>query len=253
MPNQKDSLPAIYQHREQMLKLIARSFYKEMVNYGVSTNEVLTVTEYLLDSLQNKGNKTNGSAESDRGFFSIKNICDEWDQKNRLTMQEVGIAAIDTALIPKITDWLKAPKIRESFYPAFPESEEELEQYFRAPHRDYFAILYQQTPVGMIGAENIDPHSSKLEMRKLIGDPGMYGKGIGTRATFLFLYYVFVIRKFRKVYIHSIDINIHNININARFGFELEGVLLEDFKVQEEWRDVVRMSLSRSLWMNLFS
>jgi hypothetical protein len=55
--------------------------------------------------------------------------------------------------------------------------------------------------------------------------------GIGKRATFGFLYYVFIIRNLNKVYIHSRDINMRNINLNGRFGFELEGVFLDDIKV----------------------
>ena len=90
-------------------------------------------------------------------------------------------------------------------------------------------------------------------MRKLIGDPAMHGKGIGKRATFLFLYHVFLHRKFEKVYVHSMDTNIRNLNLNGKFGFELEGVFLQDVILQQERRDVVRMALVRSAWLELFS
>jgi len=36
--------------------------------------------------------------------------------------------------------------------------------------------------------------SNKLEMKKLIGNTNVQGKGIGKMATFLFLYYSFFIR-----------------------------------------------------------
>jgi RimJ/RimL family protein N-acetyltransferase len=253
MTNQEDSSTALRHHREQMLKLISKSFYKELINYGVNTHEILTVTEHLLDSLQSKSEKTNGNAEYYRGLFSIKDVGDEWAAKKRLTMQEVSISPLDPALIPRIAAWLKEPGTRESFYPSFPELEDDLGPYFQVPSREYFSISYEQSPVGIIGAENIDTHSAKLEMRKLVGDPGMHGKGIGKRATFLFLYYAFVTRGFRKVYLHSMDVNIRNINLNSKFGFELEGLLVEDFKVRDQWRDVLRMSLTRALWMELFS
>ena len=80
----------------------------------------------------------------------------------------------------------------------------------------------------------------------------MHGKGIGKRATFLFLYYAFMIRKFEKVYVHSMDTNIRNLNLNARFGFELEGLFLQDITIQNERRDVVRMALLRPVWLGLF-
>ncbi len=90
-------------------------------------------------------------------------------------------------------------------------------------------------------------------MRKLVGDAAMRGKGIGKRATFLFLYESFVIRKFRKVYLHSLDINIRNLNLNRKFGFELEGLFLEEARIQDKWRDVIRMALSAPVWLELFS
>jgi len=65
-------------------------------------------------------------------------------------------------------------------------------------------------------------------MKELIGRSELRGRGIGKRATFGFLYHTFMIRNFNKVYIHSRDINIRDISLNSRFGFELEGVFLDD-------------------------
>ena len=82
---------------------------------------------------------------------------------------------------------------------------------------------------------------------------GLRGKGIGKRATFGFLYYAFMILNLNKVYIHSRDINMSNLNLNSRFGFELEGVFFEDLKVGDQRQDVVRMALFKSLWLQIFS
>ena len=90
-------------------------------------------------------------------------------------------------------------------------------------------------------------------MKKLVGESGLQGKGIGKRATFGFLYYAFLILDLNKVYIHSRDINIHNLNLNSRFGFELEGIFFEDIKVGDKRQDIVRMALFKSLWLQVFS
>ena len=81
----------------------------------------------------------------------------------------------------------------------------------------------------------------------------MHGKGIGKRATFGFLYYAFMVRNLNKVYIHSRDINMRNINLNSRFGFELEGVFLDDISVADKREDIVRMALFKSRWLQIFS
>jgi hypothetical protein len=44
-----------------------------------------------------------------------------------------------------------------------------------------------------------------------------------------------------------------NINLNSRFGFELEGVFLDDITVGDKHQDVVRMALFKSPWLQIFS
>jgi RimJ/RimL family protein N-acetyltransferase len=165
----------------------------------------------------------------------------------------VSIAPLRAAFVPQIAAWLSAPALRDSFHPRFPESAEALVSYFQASSRDYFVVFHQDEPAGIVGAEQIDPDASRLEMRKLVGDPQMHGKGIGKRATFLFLYHSFMIRKFEKVYVHSMDTNIRNLNLNSHLGFELEGVFLREIAINNQRRDVVRMALCRQDWVRRFA
>jgi ribosomal-protein-alanine N-acetyltransferase len=250
--NQESGNP-IRKCHEQMLKLVAKGFYNELINYGVNKAEVLSVAGHLLDNITQKGGPANKNTEYYNRLFTIKDIRDDWAGGKRLGLHQVSIAPLDPGFVPTAAAWLRAPGIRESFYPKFPESEAELRQSLQSSTREYFCIYHEQTPAGIIGAENMDAESSRLEMRKLVGDAAMHGKGIGKRATFLFLYYAFVVRQFKKVYIHSLDINIRNLNLNGKFGFELEGVFLEEAMIGGKSRDVIRMALFRPVWLELFS
>jgi RimJ/RimL family protein N-acetyltransferase len=243
---------AIHLRHEQMLRLVAKSFYKELSNYGATKNDVVAVAGHLLDNVMQK-NSINRDTSFYNLQFTTKDIQDEWASAERLTIGQVSIEPIDNRLVPQIAAWLRSPDIRDSFCPRFPDTEEELSLYFRAPNKVYFSIQYQQNPVGLIGGEQLDLESAKLEMRKFIGDPRMQGKGFGKQATFLFLYYAFVIRNFKKVYLHTLDINVRNLNLNSKFGFELEGVFFEDVLIQNVWRDILRMALSASTWLDIFS
>jgi RimJ/RimL family protein N-acetyltransferase len=241
------------QRHEQMLRLVAKGFYNELINYGVTEKEILTVTAHLLDNVMRNGGPKDPQVEFYNTLFTIKHVQDDWQTAKRLSLQQVSITPLEPRLIPQIAAWMRTPSIQASFYPRFPETEEELVPYFKASGRVYFAIMYQANAVGIIGAEQIDLESAKLEMRKLIGDPSMHGKGIGKRATFLFLYYVFVVLKFQKVLVHSFDVNVRNLNLNGKLGFVLEGTLFEDVLVHNTRRDVVRMALTASTWLRLFS
>lgn len=249
----EEPLEVTRKRHAQMLKLVARSFYRELINYGVNGAEVVSVATHLLDNVMQPDIPSRTERESHSHLFTIRDVQDQWGAAKRLELGEVSLRLMSPELVPQVARWLKSAEIRESFYPAFPESEQALVRYFQAANRDYFSIFHREVPVGIIGAEAIDAESAKLEMRKLIGDPAMHGKGIGKRATFLFLYHVFLLRNFEKVYVHSMDTNIRNLNLNGKFGFELEGVFLQDVLIQNHRRDVVRMALVRPVWLELFS
>ncbi len=239
-------------HHEQLLKMVAKGFYNELIKYGIKRSEVITVAGHLLDNVMQKAAASEKPEEFYDRLFTLADILSEWPAKRRLVLGEVTISPLPTSLIPQLALWLATPQVRESFIPHYPESETGLSQYFAQPTRQYFQIAFRDEPVGIIGAENVDRESAKLEMRKLVGDQRFRGKGIGKRATFLFLYYAFMVLHMNKVYIHSDDINIRNLNINSRFGFELEGIFFEDFCNQEKLHDVVRMGLLRSRWLAIF-
>jgi len=236
-----------------MLRLVSKGFYNELINYGVRKDEILRVASHLLDNLMAQEKKPGEGVQYYNHIFTLDTVKDEWKERKRLTVQRVTLRPLQPTVISKVVQWLKNPAIRESFVPAFPEREIDLQKYFTHPTRDYFGIYYNDQPVGIVGGENLDPVAGKLEMKKLVGESGLQGKGIGKRATFGFLYYAFLILDLNKVYIHSRDINIHNLNLNSRFGFELEGIFFEDIKVGDQRQDIVRMALFKSLWLQVFS
>jgi RimJ/RimL family protein N-acetyltransferase len=225
MDEHSDKKIAGKKQRDQMLKLVAKGFYNELTNYGVRKDEILWVASHLLDNLLAQEKKPAEGVEYYDRIFTLASVKDEW----------------------------AVPAVRESFVPAFPENEGELQEHLTHPMREYFGIYYNDQPVGIVGGENIDLRASKLEMKKLVGESGLQGKGIGKRATFGFLYYAFMIRNLNKVYIHSRDINMRNINLNSRFGFELEGVFLDDISVGDKHQDIVRMALFKPRWLQIFS
>lgn len=252
MSEGNDDKGIVKQRRDQMLKLVAKGFYNELINYGVRQDEILKVASHLLDNLIAAPNKPGAGPEYYSTLFTLKTVVDEWAARRRIGVQHVALAPMEPDLVPKVADWLKRPGVRESFVPAFPDRLPALRRYFADPSRDYFTILHEDQPVGIVGAENLDPVTGKIEMKKLVGEPGVEGKGIGKRATFGFLYHAFMIRGVNKVYTHSRDINIRNLNLNSRFGFEVEGIFFEEITVGDKRQDVVRMALFKSLWLAIF-
>lgn len=241
----------VQQQRDQLLRLVAKAFYRELAKYGVARNEVLAVTNHLLENLVSDGS-VGGPKRSFEGPLKITNVNDQWQEQSFLSFSGVTIRPLRPQEVARLVLWLDESEIRNSFVPALPDDPWRILQYFSHPSREYLAILNGDAFVGVIGAENIDLENRKFEMKKLIGELAFRGMGIGTRATFAFLYHAFVVRDMHKVFLYSRETNMRNLNLNARLGFELEGILLEEFKHGSRREDVVRMGLLKPLWQAMF-
>lgn len=252
-PENPDYSQFAEQQQAQMLKLVTKGFYNELINYGVGKSEIVTIASHLLDQLLEQQSSPAKPSQYYNRYFTIDTIRNEWPDRKQLRVDEVSIEPLPKSWLSQVAAWLASPATRALFVAAFPDSAEELGRYFEDPNREYFGIRYRGDPVGIIGAENIDRPSARLEMRKLVGGTDLRGKGIGKRATFAFLYYVFMIQNFDKVYIHSTDINIRNLNLNSQFGFQLEGIFMKEIRTEAGRQDVVRMGLMRPSWMQIFT
>lgn len=240
--------------QEQLLKLVTKGFYNELVNYGVPKADIVTIASHLLGHMSQHDDS---ACKQDRFYsriFKLDSVEDRWAEAQRLSVdRNVVLRPIDPALPALIDEWLAAPKVRTSFVTPYPTTLEALAAHLASPTCHYFCIEYEGEPVGIIGAENLDENSRRLEMRKLVGRRDLQGMGIGTRATFAFLYYAFQILAFEKVYIYSTDVNVRNLNINNQFGFTLEGVFFQELQGEHGRLDIVRMGLLRDQWQAIFA
>ena len=241
--------------QDQMLKLVTNSFYKELKNYGVDSSDIITVSVNLLDHITDNGKSEEKGSEYYNNFFTINSVVDNWEKKQEISFNGVTIKQLQNQHVKPIAEWLGNAEINQTFIGLMPKDINRLSDYLLTkPDIKYFAIYHEKEHfVGIIGAENIDHIFKKVEMKKMIGESQFRGKGIGKSATFLFLYFIFNIMNFNKVYIHSLDTNIGNININSKFGFGLEGILFGEVFINEKYRDVLRMGLLKSTWDEIFS
>jgi RimJ/RimL family protein N-acetyltransferase len=242
-----------WRQRDQLLRLVTKGFYKELTNFGVEPNEIVRVASHLLDNMMSGMDGADNTIASYNSVFDLDAVRDDWDMSRTISVQAVSIRSLQPGTVPSVTRWLGDREVRDSFVPPFPAAPEVLsERLFKDTSR-YFEVVYADQPVGIVGGENLEERDGKVEMKKLVGEGGMQGKGIGKRATFAFLYYAFKILGLNKVYVHSRDLNMRNINLNSRFGFEIEGILHDDVMLDGKRCDVVRMALLRESWLRLFS
>ena len=142
MKESSDEKTPVERQRDQMLKLVTKGFYKELINYGVQKEEILRVASHLLDNLMAQEKKPEGIQYYNR-IFRLDTVTNEWAERKQLAVQHVTLRPLQPPLIIKVLEWLRNPAFRESFVPAFPEKEVELQKHFAHSTREYFGIYYE--------------------------------------------------------------------------------------------------------------
>ncbi len=251
MTDGRQKTPLEVLKQKQMLRVVTGSFYKELIRHGINKSGILSVSMELLDYVT-KGHAGQAAGSVTPYDFQPEEIVNDWKNNCKLSYGAVSVAPLKKEQTTEICDWLNNKSIEHTLIRFFPKEVKALEAYLFDTHRNFLAVYFEDIFVGLIGADSIDTASYKLEMKKFIGSSRFRNRGIGKTATFLFLYYAFEILNMNKVYIHSLDTNISNININNRFGFELEGLLYHDIFIEDSYHDVLRMGLLKSKWHRLF-
>ena len=103
--------------------------------------------------------------------------------------------------------------------------------------------LPDHQPIGAVAYLDYDKRQHKAELRKLIGEPLMRGKGYAKEATQLWIQYGFSTLGLKKIYLNTLDTNIRKIQLNEELGFKVEGILRNEVLVEGAYRDVLRMGL----------
>src|SRR4051794_18767966 len=133
MERSSDEGAVMSQRRDQILKLITRGFFNELINYGVRREEIVRVASHLLDNVLDQQGQPSGAWPVYNTLFDLDSVRDEWKTERRLTIGEVTLRPLEPELIPEVARWLRIPEVSEGFVPAFPPTVEGLQAYFARP------------------------------------------------------------------------------------------------------------------------
>lgn len=86
-------------------------------------------------------------------------------------------------------------------------------------------------------------HKIAKEFGIVMGDKEEWGKGYGTEATRLMLEYGFNVLKLHRIQLLVLDFNRRALRMYRKLGFKREGIQREARVVNDEWHDVIMMSM----------
>ena len=225
---------------EETIDALSRNFFKEADNYGFDYEHYIkfvnTLLEYAIDG------KVNGTmrAKESATFDISKNVT-----SLPVISENLGIRKFDTKTdIDIVHKWMK-DDYGKYFMLSFSSHEHmDIDQLLHNENHIFGLITYKDSqPIGLMAFLNLDKEFHKAELRKLIGDPGFRGKGLGKEATINWIAYGRDGLGLKKVYLRTVETNIRNIKLNEELGFKVEGILRNEVKLNDTYYDVLRMGL----------
>lgn len=224
------------------IETLTRNFFKESLEYGFKYEDYLKyvniLLEYAITAKESIGD-INGVKENSTDIIANK------DYKLPLKTNSVIIRDfVKKTDIELLEEW-QNDKFGRYFFLSMTNSQDSTpENVVNSTYNKLGIItLTDETPIGVVAFLNIDKAHKKAELRKLIGTPEYRARGYGKEATRYWIKYGFRSLGLKKIYLNTIDTNIHNIKINEEMGFKVEGILRNEAIVDGTVHDVLRMGL----------
>jgi UDP-4-amino-4,6-dideoxy-N-acetyl-beta-L-altrosamine N-acetyltransferase len=146
--------------------------------------------------------------------------------------------------------WRNAPEVRLNMYTRHEIPEQEHFAWWRRTNQDnnqaYFMYENAGKPLGIVGLTSIDFINSNCSWAFYAAPDAP--RGTGSRMEFLAIEYVFATLKLHKLVCEVLAFNTSVIKLHQKFGFTIEGILLQQHRVEGEYIDIYRLGLLQSQW-----
>lgn len=228
---------------ELTVETFARSFYKEALTYGFQQVDYIRFVNLLLDcSMANNRviEKTNSTEEEIQQSVSILNLTNLPIKSERLMIRAYDPNE-DSELF---NTWLNDEAGRHFLLSQVTAKTQDFDELLADSTNIIGVItLHDSTPIGSLAFLNYDANQKKAELRKLIGEAEMRGKGFAKEASKLWINYGLTVLGIKKIYLNTLNTHIRNIKLNEELGFKVEGILRNEVYFDGEYHDVLRMGL----------
>tara|TARA_A100001011_G_C14245357_1_gene815274 strand:+ start:516 stop:1082 length:567 start_codon:yes stop_codon:yes gene_type:complete len=139
----------------------------------------------------------------------------------------------------------------------FPKTKKQLLHYMDSINESkdfvFFAVIEKNTNkyIGNAKLGPIDWINRTADYGRMIGAKDMQGKGYGTEMAKMLLYYAFMILNLNKVTAGTVENNLSSIKSNEKIGLEKEGVLKQQLYREGQYKDVIKMGITRAKYLTL--
>jgi len=232
---------------DETLESLVRGFFKESSMYGFSQIDYVRFVNMLLDLSMDPNSAEPAQSKNSDGEIDSDASPDE--RLTQLPIEGEGIRIRKFSAekdIGIMKGWLSDRSGRQFLLSRITAQTIDIERVVNDDWNIFGMITtLDNKPIGCVAYLGYNREQSKAELRKLIGEPSMRGKGYAKEATQLWIRYGLEALGLKKIYLSTLQTDIRNIRLNEDLGFKVEGILRNEICVDGVYRDVLRMGLWR--------
>lgn len=171
----------------------------------------------------------------------------------------ISIRPIQESDLDNLMSWVNNPEIISRFVAFSREEpftrEEELDyiRYVQASNKTHvYSVFEGETYVGQVGLMSLDSCSFNARVSCLICSKEHMGKGYATRALELLMEKAFTVHGLNKLWLQVSMPNVRAARVYRRVGFLQEAILKQEYLIDGEFVDMLRMYMLRDMWIERY-
>ena len=219
------------------IEVAARSFHKEAVGYGFTLGDFVHFTTTLLGIAM--APQHGGAAPAEGPQPPTERHASLPVVGPNVTVRPFGDAG-DRECLER---WVADEQGRFFLLSTASGRRQDVDHLVQSPANAIGMVTMAGRPIGCVAYLDYRVDQGRAELRKMIGERDMRGRGLGREAAVLWLGYGLGALGLKKIYLTTLVTNIGNIKINEKLGFRVEGILRNEVLIDGQYHDVLRMGL----------
>ena len=228
----------------ETIHVLARSIFKESLNYGFGTVDVIRLVNELMDLCVTDSKAGTGS-HTGPAAIPVDDI--QSADSFPLISKRLKIRKYSPENDAKLLEqWLPEKYGRYFVLSSTTAQTITIETLTTAPGNHLGIITTpDDEPIGAVAYLDHNKLQKRAELRKLVGDVASRGQGLAEEATRLWIRYGLESLGLEKIYVSTLQTHISNIALNENIGFKVEGLLRNEILIDGQRHDVLRMGICK--------
>lgn len=162
----------------------------------------------------------------------------------------VEIIELSTKHAPEMLRWMREPSVGQNIglrrEPTIEKTLKWIEEATTSEEVYPFAITIGESYVGNVILDKVDKYLSMARFSIYVGEDTQRGSGVGRTATYKICQFGFESLSLNKIWLTVHAKNFRAINTYSQVGFRLEGILRDEFILDNQRLDAFYMGLLKS-------